>query len=68
MMYHHRGLCVDMVQGDLEFKLLERLMQELPTVPALDLAEKEEHVGDIESNKRYLKQKCRQLRHTLPFL
>ena len=67
-MYHCRGLRVDMVQGDLEFKPLEKLMQELPTVPTLDLAAKEEHVGDIERNTRYLKEKCRQLCHTLPFL
>ena len=67
MMYYHRGLRVDMVRGDLEFKPLEKLMQELPKVPTLDLAAKEEHVGDVERNTRYLKEKCRQLRHTLPF-
>jgi hypothetical protein len=68
MMYHCRGLHVNMVRGDLEFKPLANLMQELPIVPKLDLAAKEEHVGDIERNTRYLKVKCRQLRHTLPFL
>ena len=55
MMYHCRGLRVDMVRGDLEFKPLEKLMQELPTVPTLDLAAKEEHVGNIVRNTRYLK-------------
>ena len=68
MMYYRRGLCVEMVQGDLKFKPLERLLQELPQVPGLDLASKEEHVGNIERNTRYLKEKCRQLHHTLPFL
>ena len=68
MMYHRRGLRVNMVQGDLEFKLLESLMQELPIVPKLDIEAKEEHVGNIKRNTRYLKEKCRQLRHTLPFL
>ena len=67
MMYYRRGLRVTIVRGDLEFKPLERLLQELPRVPALDLAAKEEHVGDIERNTRYLKEKCRQLRHALPF-
>ena len=57
-----------MVRGDLEFKQLEQLLKELPQVPGLDLAAKEEHVGDIERNTHYLKEKCRQLRHTLPFL
>ena len=68
MMYYHRGLRVDMVQGDLEFKPLEQLLKDLPRVPGLDLAAKEEPVGDIERNTRCLKDKCRQLRHTLPFL
>ena len=47
---------------------MEQLLKELPSVPKLDLAAKEEHVGDIERNIRYLKEKFRQLRHTLPFL
>ena len=68
MMYYWRGLRIEMVQGDLEFRPLEQLLKELPRVPRLDLAAKEEHVGAIEHNTRYLKEKCRQLRHTLPFL
>ncbi len=32
MMYHRRGLSVNTVQGDLEFKPLASLMQELPIV------------------------------------
>jgi hypothetical protein len=39
MMYHCRGLRVDMEQGDLKFNLLAELMQELPIVPTLDLAQ-----------------------------
>ena len=57
MMYYRRGLRVTMVQGDLEFKLLEELVKELPSVPVLDIAAKEEHVGDEERNIRYLKEK-----------
>jgi hypothetical protein len=56
-----------LVQGDLEFKPLEELVKQLPSVPELDLAAKEEHVGDVERNICYLKEKFRQLRHTLPF-
>jgi hypothetical protein len=66
-MYYRRGLRVTMVRGDLEFGPLEKLVKELPSVPELDLASKEEHVGDIKRNIRYLKEKFMQLRHTLPF-
>jgi hypothetical protein len=68
MMYYRRGLRVEIVRGDLEFKPLEQLLKQLPRVPESDLAAKEEHVGDIERNIRYLKEKFRQLRHTLPFV
>ena len=67
-MYYRRGMRVEIVRGDLEFKPLEQLAEELPQVPELDLAAKEEHVGDIERNTQFLKEKFRQLRHTLPFL
>ena len=67
-MYYCRGLRVEIVQGDLEFKPLEQLVKKLPRVPKLDLEAKKEHVGDIERNIIYLKEKFRQLRHTLPFL
>jgi len=66
-MYYRRGLRVTLVRGDLEFGPLKELVKQLPSVPDLDLASKEEHVGDIERNIRYLKEKFRQLRHTLPF-
>ena len=67
-MYYPRGLRVEIVQGDLKFKPLEQLLEQLPRVPKLDLAAKEEHVGDIERNICYLKEKFRQLPHTLPFV
>jgi hypothetical protein len=67
MIYYRRGLRVTLVRADLEFKPLEELVKQLPRVPDLDIAAKEEHVGDIERNIRYLKEKFRQLRHTLPF-
>jgi len=67
MIYYRRGLQVTLVQGDLKFKPLEELVKELPRVPELDIAAKEEHVGNIKCNICYLKEKFRQLRHTLPF-
>ncbi len=50
MMYYRRGLRVTLVQGDLEFKPLEELVKALPRVLELDIAEKEEHVGNVECN------------------
>jgi hypothetical protein len=67
-MYYRRGLRVEIVRGDLKFKPLEQLVKELPRVLELDLAAKEEHFGDVERNIRYLKEKFRQLRHTLLFV
>jgi hypothetical protein len=56
MMYYCRGLRVTIVRGDLEFKSLDQLLKELPSVPKLDLAAKDERVGNIESNICYLKE------------
>jgi hypothetical protein len=67
LIYNRRGLRVTLVRADLEFKPLEELVKQLPCVPDLDIAAKEEHVGDVERNIRYLKEKFRQKRHTLPF-
>ena len=57
LMYYRRGLRVTLVHGDLEFGPLDKLVKELPRVPELDLEVKEEHVGDVERNIRYLKEK-----------
>ena len=67
LIYYRRGLRLTLVRGDLEFKPLEELVKQLPSVPELDIAAKEEHAGDVEHNIRYLKEKFRQLCHTLPF-
>ena len=40
MMYYRGGLRDEIVQGDLEFKPLEQLLEQLPQVPKLDLAAK----------------------------
>ena len=48
MMNYPRGLRIEMVRGDLEFKPLEQMLKELPRVPGLDLEAKEEHVGNIK--------------------
>ena len=67
LVYYRRGLQVTLVQADLEFKPLKELVKQLPCVPELDIAAKEEHVGNVERNIWFLKEKFWQLRHTLPF-
>ena len=42
MMYYRRGLRVEIVRGDLKFKPLEQLVKELPRVPELDLAARQQ--------------------------
>ncbi len=56
MIYYRRGLQVTLVQADLEFKTLEELVKQLPCVPELDIAAKEEHVSNVERNIWFLKE------------
>jgi hypothetical protein len=51
----------------LEFGALRNFVVELTSIPRLDLAAENKHVGSIERNIRFLKKKVRSLRHTLPF-
>ena len=55
------------IRADLKFAPLQTLVGELPTQPILLLAAQGEHMGSVESNIRYLKEKVRSLRFTLPF-
>ena len=57
LIYYRRGLRVTLVRADLESKPLEELVKQLPCLPELDSAAKEEHVGDVERNIWYLKEK-----------
>jgi hypothetical protein len=54
------------IRADLEFATLQTLVGELPTQPTLLLAAQGEHVGPVERNIRYLKEKVQLLRFTLP--
>ena len=67
MMYYVRGLRIVTIRADLEFSTLQALVGELPTNPTMELAAQGEHVGPVERNIRFLKEKVRSLRHTLPF-
>jgi hypothetical protein len=62
-----RGFHIVEIAGDGEFVWITDQVTSLPTNPTLDLAAANEHVGLIERNIRFLKEKVRSLRHSLPF-
>jgi hypothetical protein len=55
------------IAGDQEFNSISDLIVSIPTAPKLDWAAASQHCGLIESNIRFLKEKIRSLRHSLPF-
>jgi hypothetical protein len=65
--YLVRGLGIRKIKADLEFAMLQVLVGKLPTRPTMVLAAQGEHVGLIKQNIRFLKEKVRLLRYTLPF-
>jgi hypothetical protein len=66
-MYMLRGFHIVEIAGDGEFVWIADQVASLPTNPTLDLAAANEHVSLIERNIRFLKEKVRSLRHSLPF-
>ena len=66
-MYMLRGFHIVEIAGDGEFVWIADQVASLPTNLTLDLAAANEHVGLIERNIRFLKEKTRSLRHSLPF-
>jgi hypothetical protein len=66
-MYLLRGFHIVEIAGDGEFVWITDQVASLPTNPTLDLAAANEHVSLIERNIRFLKEKVRSLRHSLPF-
>jgi hypothetical protein len=66
-MYMLRGFHIVEIAGDGEFAWIADQVASLPTNPMLDLAAANEHVGLIERNIRFLKEKARSLHHSLPF-
>jgi hypothetical protein len=65
--YLVRGLCIVKIKADLEFTKLEVIVSELPTRPRMILDAQGEHVGSVERNIWYLKEKVRSLQYTLPY-
>jgi len=66
-MYLMRGFRIVVVKGDQEFASISDLVAGLPTMPRLDWAAASQHCGLIERNIRFLKEKIRSLRHSVPF-
>jgi len=66
-MFMLRGFHIVKIAGDGEFAWIADQVASLPTNPLLNLAAASEHVGLIERNIRFLKEKTRSIRHSLPF-
>ncbi len=55
------------IKGDHKFAAISDVVVGLPTMPSMDWAAALQHCGLIERNIRFLKEKIRSLRHSLPF-
>ncbi len=62
-----RGFHIVEIASDGEFAWTADRVASLPTNPILILAAALEHVGLIERNIRFLKEKTRLIHHSLPF-
>ncbi len=67
-MYLLRGFRIVVIKGDQEFASISDQITTLPTTPSLDWAAAAQHCGLIERNIRFVKEKVRSLRHSLPFI
>jgi hypothetical protein len=66
-MYMLRGFHTVEIAGDGEFDYIADQVASLPTNQMLNFAAASEHVDMIERNVRFLKEKARSIRHSLPF-
>ncbi len=65
--YMLRGFHIVEIVGDGEFAWIADQVASLPTYPVLDLAAASQHVGLIECNIHFLKEKTWSICHSLPF-
>ena len=65
--YAKRGFKITLVTADNEFEPLQTLVHAMPAGPRVNLASASEHVPEIERRIRVVKERCRALRHSLPF-
>jgi hypothetical protein len=66
-MYMLRGFHIVDIAGNGEFAWITNQVSSLPTNPILNLAAALEHVGLIECNIHFLKEKTHSIHHSLPF-
>ncbi len=66
-MYMLHGFHIVEIAGDGEFAWIADQVASLPTNPVFDLAAASQHVGLIERNIRFLKEKTQLICHSLPF-
>ena len=65
--YAARGLVVVKIRGDFEFNgIMEQVALLIPEI-ILDLSSENEHIGAVERNIRYINEKARSIRVSLPF-
>jgi hypothetical protein len=60
--YNARGFCVRVIRGDFEFNGIEKHLKLLPSPPTTVWTSKDQHVGPIERNNRFTKEKARSMR------
>ena len=65
--YLQRGFRITAIHVDGEFEPLKPLIESLPGGPVVNLAASSEHVPEIERRTRVVKERCRAVRHGLPF-
>ena len=67
-MYLLRGFRIIVIKGDQEFASISSQVVTLPTTPSVDWESAVQHYGFIKRNIRFVKEKVRSLRHSLPFV
>ena len=65
--YLQRGFRVTDVNVDGEFAPIKPFIQGMPGGPKVNLASANEHVPEIERRIRVVKERCRAIRHSLPY-
>jgi hypothetical protein len=65
--YKKRGFPITPAHGDSEFAPLKPFFNTMTQPPTLILAVKGDHVPEIERRIRMVKERCRAIRHSLPF-
>jgi hypothetical protein len=66
-MYMLCGFHIVEIAGDGEFAWIMDQVASLPTIPILNFAAASKHVGLVEHNIHFLKEKTCSIRHSFPF-